>query len=87
MEQCYPDCANWNKHRHGCDALETRRCRPETCTFHITVEEVNESQEKANKRLRSLPKAQQLEIATKYHKGYMPWSTDNVLDVVMYDHD
>jgi hypothetical protein len=51
------------------------------------VEEVNESQEKANKRLRSLPKAQQLEIATKYHKGYMPWSTGNVIDVVMYDHD
>ena len=45
----------------------------EHCHFYKSMREHLDDVEKANRRLRSLPREQQESIADMYHRGHMPW--------------
>ena len=58
---------------YSCKKLKVKTCDEEECAFYRTDIEEKISKEKADKRLRSLPKIDQQYIADKYHDGKMPW--------------
>ena len=59
---------------YRCKKLTVKICIGEDCAFYKTADEAKTSKEKANKRLRSLPKIDQQYIADKYHNGKMIWN-------------
>lgn len=57
-----------------CCVLCMERCHGyEQCGFYKPPWRFKRDQELANVRLRTLPPAQQVHIAEKYHGGHMPW--------------
>ncbi|WP_320952323.1 hypothetical protein [Hungatella effluvii] len=64
---CFAICEN-----RYCGVLG-RPCSGKSCGFHKTKKEQEESLEKANARLRSLPEYQQEAIAVKYYGGVRKW--------------
>ena len=72
MMQTKENCASFLGGRR-CKILNVKTCDDEECTFYRTFEEAKASKEKADKRLRSLPKIDQQYIADKYHKSKLIW--------------
>jgi len=61
------------KENGKCSVTQGGECEGISCGFHKTKEEHQESMQKANERLRSLPQYQQEEIADKYYGGVRKW--------------
>lgn len=64
---CFAICEN------GYCGVFGRQCHGESCGFHKTKKEQEESLEKAKERLRNLPEYQQEAIAEKYYGGVRKW--------------
>ena len=61
----------------ACVALSVKRCLGYgKCPFYQPSWKCLCDQDKANARLRALPKDEQRAIADKYHNGNMPWRED-----------
>ena len=65
---------------YGCKKLKITTCEDDECVFFQTKAEAKVSKEKADKRLRSLPKIDQQYIAEKYHKGKVIWNKGGTRD-------
>lgn len=61
------------KENGKCTVLSGEICEGTSCGFYKTKKEQEKSLEKANMRLRSLPKDQQEMIADRYHNGKKEW--------------
>ena len=66
------DCFAMNENGN-CTILGVGKCEGESCHFHKTHEEQEQSLEKVRERLRSLPEYQQEAIADKYYGGVKKW--------------
>ena len=64
---CFAICEN------GYCGVLGRHCHGESCGFHKTKKEQEESLEKAKARLRNLPEYQQEAVADKYYGGMRKW--------------
>ena len=61
----------------SCSVLTICRCPGyDHCHFYRSVNDHRDDVDKANRRLRSLPIADQEAIADMYHRGRMPWWGD-----------
>lgn len=66
------DCFAINEDRK-CTILSGGICEGISCGFHKSKAEQENSLEKANRRLRSLPEYQQEIIADRYYSGKRKW--------------
>lgn len=60
-------------YENGYCGVLARQCQGESCGFHKTKKEQEESLEKAKARLRKLPEYQQEAVADKYYGGVRKW--------------
>ncbi len=67
-----PDCVDLSENGK-CSRLNINTCRGWECSFMRTKAEAEKSAKHWSKRLSSLSKSEQLQIAKKYYSGSMPW--------------
>ncbi len=70
-------CMSMTRNR-GCKCLNVDTCVGEKCRFHHTLPVVKAKQKIVFKRLVSLSKEQQYDIAVRYYNGNMPWMKGGV---------
>ena len=73
-----PQCCHMIKFPHAeysqCVALNKEcACNPDICAFYQTEKDYQDSVNKANERLASLPDDMQIHISDKYFDGKEPW--------------
>lgn len=63
------------KNKGRCRALTNETCCGfDSCPFYKGKTQAAQDEEKANERLRALPREEQSYIAGKYYGGAMPWA-------------
>lgn len=72
----FPDCIHLNENCK-CSILEVDGCIGESCSFYKSNFEERSAEINTMKRLSSLDKDKQKQIASTYYDGKMPWKNNN----------